>query len=195
MHEVVCDRPEARPTPRRPEPEGSLSPSVIRRWLAGLALGLVGLGLLAEPGAAVEPAAPPAVDLSRGEGMIAMLPMNGTPPRPLAPGARTAGARLGPALLGGWIGGSLLGALALWNGLGWLAALAAYSLGGSLLVLPSPLLPLLEFRLHSAGAAPCLRPRPPAALTKGAAPLGTAPELVTLYWSLSVPRAGGDARR
>ena len=54
---------------------------------------------------------------------------------------------LGPALLGGWIGGSLLGALALWNGLGWLAALAAYSLGGSLLVLAFALLPLLEFRL------------------------------------------------
>ena len=63
VHEVVCDRAEARPTPRRPEPEASLSPSVIRRWLAGLALGLVGLGLLAEPGAAVEPAAPPAVSL------------------------------------------------------------------------------------------------------------------------------------
>ena len=37
---------------------------------------------------------------------------------------------MGPALIGGWIGGRLLGGLALWSGLGWLAALAAYSLGG-----------------------------------------------------------------
>ena len=75
-----------------------------------------------------------------------MLPMNS--PR-LDPGARREdrGAGLGPALLGGWIGGGLLGALALWNGLGWLAALAAYSLGGSLLVLAFALLPLVEFRL------------------------------------------------
>ena len=76
------------------------------------------------------------------------------PALPLAPGARSSGRGLGPALLGGWIGGSLLGALALWNGLGWLAALAAYSLGGALLVLAFALLPLVEFRLPQ----PVLRP-------------------------------------
>jgi hypothetical protein len=60
VHEVVCDRAEGRPAARRPEPEG-LSPSVIRRWLAGFAFGLLAPGLLAEPAAAVEPATPPAV--------------------------------------------------------------------------------------------------------------------------------------
>ena len=63
VYEVICDRTEARPTPRRPEPVGDPSPSVIRRWLAGLALGLVALGLLAEPGGAAEPVASPHVDL------------------------------------------------------------------------------------------------------------------------------------
>jgi hypothetical protein len=62
VHEVVCDRSEGRPAPERPEP-GRLSPNVIRRWLAGLVLGLLGLGLSVEPGAAVEPGAPLAVVL------------------------------------------------------------------------------------------------------------------------------------
>ncbi|HRO12288.1 hypothetical protein [Amaricoccus sp.] len=48
----------------RAEPGPGLTPEVIRRWLAGLALALLGLGLLAEPGAATEPAAAPAVVLS-----------------------------------------------------------------------------------------------------------------------------------
>ena len=43
---------------------------------------------------------------------------------PAAPG-------IAPALMGGWIGGTILGAMALWFGLGWLAALAAYGLGGA----------------------------------------------------------------
>ena len=82
-----------------------------------------------------------------------MLPMNGTH---LALSVRRVGTEcgLGPALLSGWIGGSLLGALTLANGLGWLAALAAYSLGGGLLVLAFALLPLAEIRLHQ----PVLRP-------------------------------------
>ena len=75
-----------------------------------------------------------------------MLPMN-EPRLDLGARREERGAELGPALFGGWIGGSVLGALALWNGLGWLAALAAYSLGGSLLVLSFAVLPLLEFRL------------------------------------------------
>lgn len=75
-HCVVRERPECRAervtgrgagrgTGRpRAEPGPGLTPEVIRRWLAGLALALLGLGLLAEPGAATEPAAAPAVVLS-----------------------------------------------------------------------------------------------------------------------------------
>ena len=62
VHEVICDRAERPADAAAAGAGGEPSPSVIRRWLAGLALGLLGLGLLAEPGAAVEPAAPPAVD-------------------------------------------------------------------------------------------------------------------------------------
>ena len=49
---------------------------------------------------------------------------------------------------------SVLGALALWSGLGWLAALAAYSFGGSVLLVLLAALPALEPRAH----APALRP-------------------------------------
>jgi hypothetical protein len=56
-------------------------------------------------------------------------------------------------LLGGGIGG-LLGVLALWNGLGWVATLAVYSLGGSLLVLAFALLELVDIRPPQ----PALRP-------------------------------------
>ena len=55
--EVVCDRSEGRATRKPAEPEASLSPSVIRRWLAGFALALAGLGFAADPGMAREPAA------------------------------------------------------------------------------------------------------------------------------------------
>jgi len=84
--------------------------------------------------------------------MIAMLPRNGT----FEGKARSEGRGYGPgpAVLAGWIGGTLLSALALWNGLGWLAALAAYSLGGGLLALVFALLPLIEIRLPQ----PALRP-------------------------------------
>jgi hypothetical protein len=87
----------------------------------------------------------------RGEGMIAMLPMNG--PR-LAFRLRRDATGLGPALLGGGAGGGILCALALWSGLGWLAALACYSLGGGLLMLVLALLSLVDARLH----LPVLRP-------------------------------------
>ena len=57
VQEVVCDRSEDRSTPKRAEPGAGLSPSVIRRWLACLALTLAGLGFAADPGMAREPAA------------------------------------------------------------------------------------------------------------------------------------------
>jgi hypothetical protein len=62
VFEVVCDRASDREAPPRAEPEEGLPPRVIRSWLAGVALGLLGLGFLAEPGAAVEQLALPAVD-------------------------------------------------------------------------------------------------------------------------------------
>jgi hypothetical protein len=62
VFEVVCDRASDRKAAPRAEPEEGLPPRVIRSWLAGAALGLLGLGFLAEPGAAVEQLAPPAVD-------------------------------------------------------------------------------------------------------------------------------------
>ena len=60
VYEIVCDRTERPADAAAAGAEGSPSPGVIQRWLAGLALGLVGLGLLAEPGGAAEPVAPPA---------------------------------------------------------------------------------------------------------------------------------------
>ena len=57
VQEVVCDRSEGRSSPKHADPEASLSPSVIRRWLACFALALAGLGLAADPGMAREPAA------------------------------------------------------------------------------------------------------------------------------------------
>lgn len=69
LHEVVCDRRGACESPaRRPETAETdaspVSPSVIRRWLAGLAVAVTGLGLAADPSAAqgfTEPAAVQAV--------------------------------------------------------------------------------------------------------------------------------------
>ncbi len=61
---AVCDDgPQDRPGPRRAGRDADLSPEVIRRWLACLGLAVLGLGLLAEPGAAMEPQAAAAVEL------------------------------------------------------------------------------------------------------------------------------------
>ena len=73
-----------------------------------------------------------------------MLPLNTVFPAPSPTPGR---AGMGPVLMGAWIGGSTLGALALWSGFGWVAALAAYGLGGSLLLVGLAVLPHLE---HSA---------------------------------------------
>ena len=84
---------------------------------------------------------------------------------------------MGPALFGGWIGGGLFAGLALWSGLGWLAALVAYSLGGALLLLVIAALPLIEARPRQPALRPACRPHPPAVLRKRRRPArGTAPE-------------------
>lgn len=67
LHEVVCDRRgECEPPARRREKEeidaSTVSPSVIRRWLAGFALAIVGLGLSVDPSAARGVAEPAAVE-------------------------------------------------------------------------------------------------------------------------------------
>ena len=80
-----------------------------------------------------------------------MLPMNDAPS--LRVRREGTGCGLGSVLLGGAIGG-LLGVLALWNGLGWVTAVAVYSLGGSLFVLAFALLPLPDIRPPQ----PALRP-------------------------------------
>ncbi len=66
---------------------------------------------------------------------------------PAAPG-------IAPALMGGWIGGTILGAMALWFGLGWLAALATYGLGGATLLVVLAVLPELDLRPN----IPVMRP-------------------------------------
>jgi hypothetical protein len=53
--------PDPRTERRRAGDDAGLSPEVIRRWLACLAVALLGLGLFAQPGAAMEPAAAGAV--------------------------------------------------------------------------------------------------------------------------------------
>jgi hypothetical protein len=82
-----------------------------------------------------------------------MLPMNGPSLEYHVPQAEN-GFGSGPAVLGGAAGGALVGALVLAGGHGWLAALAAYSLGGSLLAMAMALLPLMEVRTP----LPALRP-------------------------------------
>jgi hypothetical protein len=62
-HAVLHDEPRESSGRRRAGQEAELSPEVIRRWLACLAAALLGLALLAEPGAAMEPPAAVAVDL------------------------------------------------------------------------------------------------------------------------------------
>jgi hypothetical protein len=79
--------------------------------------------------------------------------MNGPFPAPRAE-REDARRRLGPALFGGAFGGALLAAVALGTELGWLAALAAYCVGGSLLMVALSLLPLLEVT----PVQPALRP-------------------------------------
>lgn len=70
-----------------------------------------------------------------------MLPMNNvTATRSPSPDR----AGIGPVLMGAWIGGSALGALTLWSGFGWMAALAAYAFGGALLLVGLAVLPHLE---------------------------------------------------
>lgn len=55
VHEIACDRSGgARATRREAESEGTFSPSVIRRWLAAVAIGVLGLGVVAEPVLALE---------------------------------------------------------------------------------------------------------------------------------------------
>ena len=78
-------------------------------------------------------------------------------------------AGIGPALIGGWIGGTVLGALALWSGLGWLAALAAYGFGGSALLVLFAALPALEPRVHVPALRPALVRREPRLSTQTAA--------------------------
>ena len=51
VQEVVCDRSDRAAMPRRSAPEPELPPKVIRQWLAGVAIALLGLGVSAEPGA------------------------------------------------------------------------------------------------------------------------------------------------
>ncbi len=74
-------------------------------------------------------------------------------------------AGIGPALIGGWVGGTVLATLALFCGLGWLAAIAGYSIGGALLVFAFAVLPPLHHiraRLRLGGGAsrcvPLVRP-------------------------------------
>ena len=83
-----------------------------------------------------------------------MLPVNEIPAAVPAWREEERERGMGAALFGGWVGGGLFAGLALWSGLGWLAALAAYSLGGALLVLVIAALPLIEARLRQ----PALRP-------------------------------------
>jgi predicted lipid-binding transport protein (Tim44 family) len=53
---------------------------------------------------------------------------------------------IGPALMGGLVGGTVLGALTLSLGFGWLTALAVYSLGGSAVVVLLAVLREPEYR-------------------------------------------------
>jgi hypothetical protein len=87
------------------------------------------------------------------QGTIAMLPMNGFDPvSPVPP--QSGGHGIAPALLCGGVGGLIVGGTVLWNGFGWLAALAAYALGGSLLMLGFAFVPFVE--VHA--PQPALRP-------------------------------------
>ena len=83
-----------------------------------------------------------------------MLPVNEIPAAAPAWRGEQEERGMGAALFGGWAGGGLFAGLALGSGLGWLAALLAYSLGGALLVLVIAALPLIEARLRQ----PALRP-------------------------------------
>ena len=84
--------------------------------------------------------------------LIAMLPNNILfSPRETSPER----AGMAPALAGAWIGGTALGTLSLLGGLGWFAAVAAYGIGGALLLLGLAVLPHLEHR-----ASLVLRPAP-----------------------------------
>lgn len=58
----------------------------------------------------------------------------------------------GPAVAAAWIGAVALGALTLASGLGWIAAVAAYGVGGALLLVGLSVLPHLEHHV------PVLRP-------------------------------------
>jgi hypothetical protein len=60
---VSDDGPQDRTGPRREGRNADLSPEVIRRWLACLGFAVLGLGLLTEPGAGMEPQAAAAVVL------------------------------------------------------------------------------------------------------------------------------------
>lgn len=75
-----------------------------------------------------------------------MIPFDGSLAR--TAGASEGGGGLGPALLGGWVGGTLLAAAAFHAGLGWLAVLAAYGFGGAILIAAFAVLPHIEVSLH-----------------------------------------------
>ena len=77
-----------------------------------------------------------------------MLSIHTAFPAPQVRRERAIAAGIGPALIGAWFGGIVLGALVLWSGLGWLAAMAAYSLGGSALLVLFAMLPALALRIH-----------------------------------------------
>lgn len=55
VHEIACDRSAGvRASRRQDEVEGEVTKSVIQRWLAAVALAILGLGIVAEPGLATE---------------------------------------------------------------------------------------------------------------------------------------------
>lgn len=87
-----------------------------------------------------------------------MISFNGSlaPSASRAAGASDEGSGLGPALVGGWIGGTLLAAAAFHAGLGWLAVLAAYGFGGAILIAAFAVVPHIEFNLN----VPALRLAP-----------------------------------